>query len=63
MRSLALAVILAASSNAAFALAIPAPGQFDDRVRFIDYQAADVTKLTVHFGYQTNIVFSPGERV
>ena len=47
----------------AFALETPHKGRFDDRVRFIDYEPAEVVKLVGHYGFSTHIHFSPSETV
>jgi len=47
----------------ALSLEIPAGGEYDHRIRFIDYNPADVVKLVGHYGYSTHIQFSKGEKV
>lgn len=63
MKRLTLAVALCLAPLSAFALVMPSPGAADNRVRFVDYRSDEVTKVTTHFGYSTNIVFAPSERV
>jgi type IV secretion system protein VirB9 len=45
------------------ALETPHPGQLDKRVRFIDFQPSEVVKLVGHYGFSTDIQFSPTEKV
>ncbi len=45
------------------ALELPKKGPFDNRVRFIDYEPADVVQLIGHYGFSTHIQFSASERV
>lgn len=49
-----------ASSNAA---EIPAPGEGDQRVRYMTYQKDEVTKVTVRRGVVTRIVLGEDERI
>lgn len=63
MKNFVLAFTLALAPLPAFALSVPAPGVSDFRVRFVNYDPHDVTKITTHFGYSTNIVFAAGEHV
>jgi type IV secretion system protein VirB9 len=46
-----------------FALEVPKGGSCDKRVKFIDYNAAEVVQLVGHYGFSTHIQFSPGELV
>jgi type IV secretion system protein VirB9 len=46
-----------------FALEVPKGGPCDQRVKFIDYNAAEVVKLVGHYGFSTHIQFGPGELV
>jgi type IV secretion system protein VirB9 len=62
LSGIALAVCLGLGSNA-YALEIPHGGPLDQRVRFIDYKAAEVVQLVGHFGFSTHIQFSPSETV
>lgn len=58
-----LSLALLGVSPAAFALDEPAPGVYDYRVKYVDYNPADVVKIVAHFGYQVNIVLAEGEAV
>ncbi len=49
--------------GSASALEIPHGGQYDKRVKFINYNAAEVVKLVGHYGFSTHIQFSPSEQV
>ncbi len=62
LSGIALAVCLGLSGKA-YALEIPHGGPLDQRVRFIDYKAAEVVQLVGHFGFSTHIQFSPSETV
>jgi len=42
---------------------IPAGGEYDRRIKFIDYKSAEVVKLIGHYGFSTHIQFSPTETV
>ncbi len=46
-----------------FALEVPQGGPCDRRVKFIDYNAAEVVQLVGHYGFSTHIQFAPGELV
>lgn len=59
---IALAVALGLSGNT-YALEIPHGGPLDERVKFIDYRAEEVTQLVGHYGFSTHIQFSPSESV
>lgn len=47
----------------AFALETPHPGDYDRRVKFVDYNPAEVVELVGHYGFSTHIQFSPAEAV
>lgn len=49
--------------SGAHALETPQGGSYDSRVKFIDYNPADVVKLVGHYGFSTHIQFSPPESV
>lgn len=57
---IALSLGLAANAQA---LEIPRGGSYDARVRFIDYNPAEVVKLVGHYGFSTHIQFSSSESV
>lgn len=63
MKSILLAVSLLVPAGTALAMDIPKPGRHDPRVRYVDYNPADVVKLVAHFGYQIDIVLAEGESV
>ncbi|MBZ2207144.1 P-type conjugative transfer protein VirB9 [Massilia soli] len=63
MKALLLAVALLLPAGAALSLTTPKPGKHDPRVRYVDYNPADVVKLVAHFGYQIDIVLAEGESV
>ncbi|MDG4868613.1 P-type conjugative transfer protein VirB9 (plasmid) [Guyparkeria sp. 1SP6A2] len=56
-------LFLAFVSSPAFALETPAAGEYDDRVKYVDYNPAEVVKLVGHYGYSTHIQFARGEAV
>lgn len=58
-----IAVFLSAATLPAFALEVPSKSPFDDRIRFIDYNPAEVIKLVAHFGFSTDIQFGDGEEI
>ena len=63
MKFLMLILCLAALPLSAAALEIPKGGEFDARVKFIDYNPAEVVGVTAHYGYSTHIEFAPGESI
>jgi type IV secretion system protein VirB9 len=66
IRSLSFAVVAAGLlllPFSAFALEVPEGGPCDQRVKFIDYNAAEVVQLVGHYGFSTHIQFAPGELV
>lgn len=66
IRAISLAVVAAALwvlPASVFALAVPQGGPHDQRVKFIDYNAAEVVKLVGHYGFSTHIQFAVGELV
>jgi type IV secretion system protein VirB9 len=48
---------------AAFAAEIPRPGDFDSRVRYVEYRKDDVTVVYVRRGSVTRIVLGDGEKI
>jgi type IV secretion system protein VirB9 len=63
MKKLVLALLLGVAAINAHALDVPRPGQYDYRVKSVDYNPADVVKVVAHFGYQVDIVLQEGEFV
>ncbi len=63
MKRLLLALTLLMPATGALALDTPRPGKHDARVRYVDYNPADVVKLVAHFGFQIDIVLAEGESV
>lgn len=63
MKKLILIAMLAMPATSVLALEVPKAGRHDHRVKYVDYNPADVVKLVGHFGYQINIVFAEGESV
>jgi type IV secretion system protein VirB9 len=55
--------MLGLPAMSAFALDTPRAGAYDYRVKYVDYNPADVVKLVAHFGYQIDIVLAEGESV
>lgn len=51
------------SACPAFSLEKPKGGRYDRRITFIDYNPAQVVKLTGHYGYSTHIQFAKKEKV
>jgi len=49
--------------NAGQALDVPVPSQFDQRVKYVDYNVDEVVKVVGHYGYATVIEFSSAEEV
>lgn len=45
------------------ALEIPAGGEFDQRIKFIAYNPAEVVGIMGHYGFSTHIEFAPGEKI
>lgn len=62
LSGIALALCLGVA-NSALALEVPAGGQFDKRVKFINYNPSEVVKLVGHYGFSTHIQFSASEKV
>ena len=52
-----------AGTNAAYALDVPVAGQYDERVKTVNYNPDDVVKIVGHFGYEINIVLAEDEHV
>lgn len=63
MKKLLLLLVLGLPATGALALDTPKSGQHDRRVKYVDYNPADVVKLVAHFGYQIDIVLAEGESV
>ena len=60
---LSASIAFALFNQAAFALDTPRGGHYDSRVKFVSYNAAQVTKLVGFEGFSTDIQFAPGEVV
>lgn len=45
------------------AVEVPSSGNFDHRVRFVNYEPAQVVKVIAHYGYHTHIQFADDETV
>jgi type IV secretion system protein VirB9 len=58
-----LTVALLYSGTASQAAEVPAPGDGDQRVRYVTYQKDEVTKVTVRRGVVTRIVLGDDERI
>lgn len=56
-------LLLLTTTSTAFTLETPKGGRFDSRVKFINYNPAEVVKLVGHYGYSTHIKFSSDEIV
>ncbi|GGO83774.1 P-type conjugative transfer protein VirB9 [Marinobacterium nitratireducens] len=50
-------------TGSAGALETPRGGPYDSRVKFINYNAAEVVKVVGHYGFSTHIQFGPTEEV
>ncbi|MES2661800.1 MAG: P-type conjugative transfer protein VirB9 [Pseudomonadota bacterium] len=46
-----------------YALEVPAAGKYDERVKFVNYNAAQVVQIVGHYGYSTHIQFNDAESV
>ncbi len=58
-----LTVVLLCSGASSQAAEVPAPGDGDQRVRYVTYQKDEVTKVTVRRGVVTRIVLGDDERI
>ena len=58
-----LTVALLCSGTSSHAAEVPAPGERDQRVRYVTYQKDEVTKVTVRRGVVTRIVLGDDERI
>jgi type IV secretion system protein VirB9 len=47
----------------ATAESVPHNGRYDDRIKSVDYNPANVVRIVGHYGYSTDIEFAPGEHV
>jgi type IV secretion system protein VirB9 len=63
MKTLLIALLFSLPAAGALAADIPKPGKYDYRVKFVNYNPAEVVKLVAHFGYQVDIVLADGEKV
>lgn len=55
--------LLILSPCLAQAVEVPRSGNFDHRVRFVNYEPSQVVKVIAHYGYQTHIQFAEDETV
>lgn len=62
-RSITTLFMAALVSMPVYALEAPKGGDYDKRIRFIDYNAAQVVKLVGHYGFSTHIQFNPSESI
>lgn len=60
---LALTVCAVTTPQLAFALDIPKGGRYDNRVKFVQYNPADVVKIIGHYGFSTHLQFSQTEEI
>lgn len=60
---IAASVAAAVLSQSAFALDTPRGGHYDSRVKYVNYNPSQVTKLVGVEGFSTDIQFAPGENV
>jgi type IV secretion system protein VirB9 len=58
-----LTIVLLCSGASSDAAEIPAPGDGDQRVRYVTYQKDEVTKVTVRRGVVTRVVLGDDERI
>lgn len=63
MRCVPLFIIALATALPAQASSVPAPSPLDRRIRSVEYNPLEVYELTTHYGYELQIVLSPGETV
>lgn len=63
MKAVLLVLVAVLAPISAAALEIPAPGTFDDRMKFVDYNPDEVFGITGHYGFATHIQFAPNERI
>lgn len=61
MKALPLALLLASLAGSALAVEIPAGGIYDKRVKYINYNPAQVTKVIGHYGFSTHVQFGANE--
>lgn len=63
MKFFAFILCLVVLPFSASALEVPHGGEYDERVKFVDYNPAEVVGLTAHYGFSTHIEFAPGESI
>ncbi len=63
MKYFALLFCLIALPFSASALEIPKGGPHDERIKFVDYNPAEVVGITAHYGFSTHVEFAPGENI
>jgi type IV secretion system protein VirB9 len=56
-------IAVTAAICAVHAAELPTPGQFDARVRYVEYRPDDVTVVTVRRGSVTRVVLEDGEKI
>jgi type IV secretion system protein VirB9 len=61
--TLVLSAVFCLAPIGAWAQEMPHAGQYDKRIRNINYNPAQVVKLVGHYGFSTDIEFGPGEHV
>lgn len=49
--------------TAVHAESVPVAGHYDARIKTVDFNASNVVRVVGHFGYSTDIEFSPGESI
>lgn len=50
-------------SGQALSVEIPHQGQYDKRIRLVDYKSDEVVKLVSHYGYSTHVEFNKNETI
>lgn len=55
--------LLLSALPTAHAESVPVAGHYDARIKTIDFNASNVVRVVGHFGYSTDIEFSPGESI
>lgn len=61
IKALPLALFLASLVSSALAVEMPAGGLYDKRVKYINYNPAQVTRVIGHYGFSTHVQFGPNE--
>lgn len=55
--------LLVSAVPAAHSESVPVAGHYDARIKTVDFNASNVVRVVGHFGYSTDIEFSPGESI